>query len=110
VGRPGRAVTLPTPVKARYPGEIWETNTGGLEVVVSSQLYNEGRFGTVITAAIAADPGHFRPFIVPAGAFGVVYTDRLAQIPTAWLIHKRGSLAPAALAEVDRHLTTIFMR
>jgi len=103
-------LTLPNRVKAHYPGEIWETHTGGLEVVLSSRLYNEGPFGTVITAAITAEPGHFRPFVVPAGAFGAVYVDRLAQIPTAWLIQKRGTLAPAALAEVDRHLATLFLR
>ena len=50
-------MTLPNPVKAHYPGEIWETHTGGLEVVLSSRLYNEGPFGTVITAAITAEPG-----------------------------------------------------
>lgn len=101
---------LPNPIKAHYPGEIWETHTGGLEVVVSSRLYNEGPFGTVVTSAIGADPGQFRPFIVPAGAFGVVYVDRIAQIPTAWLIQQRGTLSPAALTEVDRHLETLFLR
>jgi hypothetical protein len=70
---------------------------------------DEGPFGTVITAATALDPGHFRPFIVPVGAFGVVHADRIAQIPTAWLIRKRGAPAPAALAEVDRHLATLFL-
>jgi mRNA-degrading endonuclease toxin of MazEF toxin-antitoxin module len=103
-------LSLPNPVKAHYPGEIWETHTGGLEVVVSSRLYNEGPFGTVITAVVAAEPGHFRPFIVPAGEFGAVYVDRIAQMPTAWLIQRRGHLAPAALAEVDRHLETLFLR
>ncbi len=103
-------MSLPNPVKAHYPGEIWETHTGGLEVVVSSRLYNEGPFGTVITAAIGAEPGHFRPFVVPAGAFGAVYVDRIAQTPTAWLIQRRGALAAAALTEVDRHLATLFMR
>jgi hypothetical protein len=103
-------LTLPNPVKAHHPGEIWETPTGGLEVVISSRLYNEGPFGTVVTAVIAAEPGQFRPFVVPAGAFGAVYVDRMSQLPTAWLIQKRGTLAPAALAAVDRHLTTLFLR
>lgn len=98
------------PARARYPGEIWETHTGGLEVIVSSQLYNESRFATVVTCALSSPPGHFRPFVVPATADHVVYVDRISMIPAAWLIQLRGTLAPAALADVDRHLATLFMR
>jgi hypothetical protein len=103
-------MSLPNPVKAHYPGEIWETHTGGPEVVVSSRLYDEGPFGTVITAAIAAEPGHFRPFIATAGAFasGVRRPDRADSHRLAHPKTRRPR--PAVRSEVDRHLATLFLR
>ena len=108
---------LPNPVKAHHPGEIWELDNGRLGVVVSSRIYNESRFGAVVVCSISAPPGpqQHRPLVVPVGlnehgAEVAVYVDRISQVPTAWLIQPRGSLAPALLAEVDRHLETLFMR
>lgn len=108
---------LPNPVKAHDPGEIWELHDGGLGAVVSSRIYNESRFGAVIICSVSAPPGprQHRPLVVPAGLNErgreiAVYTDRITQIPTAWLVQRRGALSPAALTEVDRHLETLFMR
>jgi mRNA-degrading endonuclease toxin of MazEF toxin-antitoxin module len=103
---------LANSVKAHDPGEIWELEHGGLGVVVSSRIYNESRFGTVVVCSVSTPPGpqQHRPLVVPAGADLAVYVDRITQIPTAWLVHRRGRLSAGALAEVDRHLTTLFMR
>lgn len=103
---------LPNTIKAHDPGEIWELHDGGLAVVVSSRLYNESKFGAVVVCDVTAPPGRqqYRPLVVPAGANLAVYVDRIHTTPTAWLIQRRGTLAAAALAEVDRQLETLFMR
>lgn len=108
---------LPNRVKAHSPGEIWELHHGGLGAVISSRIYNESRFGAVIVCGVSTPPGkgQFRPLVVRAGLNEhggevAVYVDRINQIPTAWLIRRRGMLPASALAEIDRHLETLFMR
>lgn len=109
--------SLPNPVKAHCPGEVWELHNGGLGAVVSSRIYNESRFGAVVVCGVSAPPGQgqFRPLVVQAGLNEhggeiAVYVDRINQIPTAWLIQRRGMLSASVLAEVDQHLETLFMR
>lgn len=105
----------PALAKARYPGEIWDLHNGGLGVVLSSRMYNQAGFGTVVIAEVMVHPHQSRPFVVRAGLNErgeevAVYVDRLVQIPIAWLVQRRGSLAPKALAECDQHLRTLFLR
>jgi hypothetical protein len=91
-------------------GGVWTLEgSGGRVLVVSNDLYNQASLNTALVAQISVALPEFRPFCVPC-EWGTVYADRLLYIPRALLTGYAGTVAAAQLAEVDKHLASLFRR
>ncbi|HEY3007285.1 MAG TPA: hypothetical protein VGJ63_04360 [Micromonosporaceae bacterium] len=84
-------------------GEVWQSDTGALRLIVSPALYNASELRRVVSCQIGEPPATFEPYAVPT-RWGTVFVDLIATTPRTWLSKPVGRIADEELSTVDRYL------